>query len=239
MENKDKKPLLSVIMPAYNEEKTIKDIFEKVQKAEPKNKEIIIIDDFSTDKTRHILKKLKKYKNTKIITHEKNKGKGFAIRTGLKHTTGKIILVQDADLEYDPKDYEKLIEPIKSGKTKIVYGSRRLNKENKQHSGVFFFLGGYLLTKITNLLYPKAKITDEPTCYKVFSSDVIKNIPLKCEGFEFCSEITSKVLKKKHKIHEVPISYYPRNKNEGKKIKLKDGFEAIYTLIKYRLRKID
>ncbi len=222
---------LSIIIPVYNEEKTIAELLKKVEGINLDiQKEIVVVDDGSKDKTIDILKS---FKNIELVEHEKNQGKGAAIRTGIKHATGDIILIQDADLEYDPNDYLSLIQPILDGKTEVVYGSRRLKKENKQHSGISFYIGGIGMTILTNLLY-NAKITDEPTCYKVFKSEVIKNLNLKCKRFEFCPEVTAKVIKKGYKIYEVPISYYPRHKNEGKKINWKDGIEGAWTLLKYR-----
>jgi len=226
---------LSIIIPIYNEKNTLLKLLEEVKNADLGNvkKEIILVDDFSTDGTRDILKKLSK--QYIILFHQKNCGKGRAIRTGLVKATGDIVIIQDADLEYDPNDYKKLIEPIITGQAKVVYGSRRLNKNNKQYSHLSFLLGGLLVNFITNLIYG-LNITDEATCYKVFKIDVINSINLRCERFEFCPEITAKVAKKKIKIVEVPISYSPRSGKEGKKIKWYDGVEAIWTLIKYRFK---
>jgi len=225
---------LSIIIPAYNEEKTLKDLLNKVIESDTRNvsKEIIIVDDCSTDNTKNILKNLKA-KNIKVIYHKKNIGKGEAIRTGISAVTGDIIIIQDADLEYDPNDYYSLIKPIIDKEALVIYGSRQLKKENKKHSGYSFYFGGVVLTLITNLLYG-IKITDEPTCYKVFRADILKNLNLKCKRFEFCPEVTAKVAKKGIKIYELPISYFPRHVKEGKKIRWKDGIEAIWTLIKYR-----
>tara|TARA_Y100000034_G_C6906173_1_gene420568 strand:+ start:2764 stop:3453 length:690 start_codon:yes stop_codon:yes gene_type:complete len=224
---------LSVIIPVYNEEKTLLGILSKIKEVKlPIEREIIIIDDFSKDKTREILSKIKD-KEIKIFYHEENKGKGYAIRTGLKQVTGEIVIIQDADLEYDPQDYDKLIQPILDGKTEVVYGSRILGQGKHDRSYLSFYLGGVLLSKLANFLY-NIKITDEPTCYKVFKTEVIKNIDLKCERFEFCPEVTAKIAKKKYQIYEVPISYHPRNKEEGKKINWVDGLQAIWILIKYR-----
>jgi len=224
---------LSVIIPAYNEKRTILEILDRIDKTPLSiEKEIIIIDDFSTDGTRDILKNIKK-RNINIFYHEKNIGKGSAIRTGLKKITGDIVIIQDADLEYDPNDYQKLIDPIIKNKAKVVYGSRNLGKGKHERSHFSFYIGGVFLSKLANLLYG-IKITDEATCYKVFKADIIKNIKLKCKKFEFCPEVTAKIAKKGIKIVEIPISYHPREKNEGKKINWKDGVEAIYTLIKYR-----
>jgi dolichol-phosphate mannosyltransferase len=226
--------LLSVIIPVYNERDTILKILEKVKsvKIDKIDKEIIIVDDFSTDGTREILESLKgKDEKLKIIFQKKHVGKGFAIRTALKFVEGEIVLIQDADLEYDPNEYPKLIEPILEGKAKIVYGSRVLKKNPK--ASIIFYIGGRFLSFLTNLLYG-TNITDEPTGYKVFSTDVLKSIDLKCLGFEFCPEVTAKVAKKGYKIYEVPINYNPRSIKEGKKIRFKDALKAVFTLIKYR-----
>lgn len=226
---------LSIIIPAYNEEATIQTILKKIEEVNIK-KEIIIVDDGSKDKTRSILKKkYSKIPNYKIIFHEKNKGKGMAIRTGLKSATGDIIIIQDADLEYDPKDYPALIQPIIDGKTEVVYGSRFLNKENKYRISMNL-IATKLLSFMSNVLY-NAKITDEPTCYKVFTKKAINSVNLKCKRFEFCPEITAKIRKNRYKIVEVPIKYYPRTVEEGKHIRWTDGVEAIWTLIKYRFLK--
>lgn len=223
---------LSIIIPVYNEDKTIGELIRIVKGVGLKGikKEIIVVDDNSKDKT---VEKLKKINGIKLILHRENLGKGAAIRTGVKHVTGDIVIIQDADLEYDPHDYYKLIKPIIERKAKVVYGSRRLKKENKKHSGFSFYLGGLILTAIVNLLYG-IKITDEPTCYKVFRADILKGINLKCNRFEFCPEVTAKVAKKGIKIYEVPISYFPRSIKQGKKIKWRDGIGAIWTLLKYR-----
>jgi glycosyltransferase involved in cell wall biosynthesis len=223
--------LLSVIIPVYNEKNTILKILEKVKSVKI-DKEIIIVDDFSTDGTREILESLKgKDEKLKIIFQKKHVGKGFAIRTALKFVEGEIVLIQDADLEYDPNEYPKLIGPILEGKAKVVYGSRVLKKNPK--ASIIFYIGGRFLSFLTNLLYG-TNITDEPTGYKVFSTDVLKSIDLKCLGFEFCPEVTAKVAKKGYKIYEVPINYNPRSIKEGKKIRFKDALKAVFTLIKYR-----
>ncbi|MBM3247386.1 glycosyltransferase family 2 protein [Candidatus Pacearchaeota archaeon] len=227
-----KRPKISVIIPAYNEKSTILELLKKVKSVKIP-KEIIVIDDFSKDGTREILKSIRD-KEIKVLFHQKNCGKGRAIRTGIKEAKGDIIIIQDADLEYDPQDYPKLIAPIISGKYKVVYGSRfptRKNRPSILKNG--FFLANRILTLASNVLF-LANITDEPTCYKVFDSGVLKSINLRCERFEFCPEVTAKVRKKGYKIFEVPIRYYPRSVEEGKKIKWKDGFEALWTLVKYR-----
>ena len=225
---------ISVLIPAHNEERTMAEIIRRV-KAVNLTKEIIVIDDASTDKTGHILDRVSREQDSgnpiKVIRHLQNQGKGASIRAGLKEAVGDIIIIQDADLEYDPQDYAGLIQPIIDGKTSVVYGSRCLSKNRISSPG--FFLGGKLLSFLTNLLY-RAGITDEPTCYKVFKREVLQNLDLKCRRFEFCPEVTAKVRKKGYKIHEVPIRYYPRKIKEGKKIRFSDGLSAVWTLIKYR-----
>lgn len=234
---------LTIIIPAYNESKTIQKIIERVKNAETKDveKEIIVVDDGSNDGTRKIVERIQ---GVKLILHEKNSGKGMSIRTGIKNSTGDIIIIQDADLEYDPNEYYKLIKPIIEDKARVVYGSRVLHQKKKFKNKIFlkgkhyksystFYIGGLLLTILTNILYD-AKITDEATCYKVFDAKVLKSINLKCKRFEFCPEVTAKLLKMGYEIYELPISYYPRSYEEGKKIKFRDGIEAMFTLIKYR-----
>lgn len=231
---------LSVLMPAYNEKETIEEILKRVRAVnigKGNSIEIVVVDDGSKDGTRDILTKLaKKHKELKIVFHPKNRGKGAAVRTAIANMTGDIAIIQDADLEYDPQDYPKLIKPIVDGKAKVVYGSRfKSGRDPKKHK-TYMALNYYatkLLNLIANILY-NAKITDEPTCYKVFDACVLKSLPLRCERFEFCPEVTAKVRKRGYKILELPINYNPRSLEEGKKIGWKDGFEAIWTLIKYR-----
>ncbi|MEW6680740.1 MAG: glycosyltransferase family 2 protein [bacterium] len=222
---------LSVIMPVYNEKDTIEEIVKKVE-AVNLSKEIIIIDDYSNDGTREIIEEKINQKNVIKLFHPENRGKGSAIRTGIEKASGDIIIIQDADLEYSPEDYYKLTKPIMEGSASVVYGSRILQSSYKI-SYLRYFLGGRFLTFLTNILYG-SHITDEPTCYKVFKAEVIKSINLKCKRFEFCPEVTAKVLKKGYKILEFPISYSPRKMEEGKKINWKDGLQAIWTLVKYR-----
>jgi len=231
---------LSVIIPAYNEEKTIIPLLQKVIAVNLINniqKEIIIVNDCSTDTTKSIVDAyIAEHPNEKIVfvSQDKNRGKGAAIRKGLENFTGDYVIIQDADLEYDPEDYNILSETFLRENLKVIYGSRFLSRENK-HSSQTFYFGGRLVTMITNLLFCQ-HLTDEPTCYKFFAADFIRSIPLKCEGFEFCPEVTAKVAKKGIKIREVPIRYYPRTMEEGKKIKWTDGIEAIWTLFKYRFK---
>lgn len=226
---------LSVIIPVYNEERTIGRILEKVRKSSIPGieKEIIIVDDASTDKTWEMLGKLKG-SGIKVIRHAKNVGKGAAIRTALRHVTGSFVIIQDADLEYDPKDYKNLLMPLMHGKAKVVYGSRLLGKKHANYSRLAYYAAGLSLTMLANFLYG-IRITDEPCGYKAFDSETLKGINLKCKRFEFCPEVTAKIAKKGIKIHEVPASYSPRSREEGKKIKFRDWLEAVYTLVKYRI----
>ena len=233
-----KNPKLSILMPAYNEGATIAKIVEKIDKVDLArigvDRELIIVDDGSKDKTVEIVKHLQaKYPYIRFIQHPKNKGKGGAIKTAIKAATGNILIVQDADLEYDPRDYFRCIMPILKGKVKVVYGSRRLEKKNKQHSHFSFYLGGVGITWVFNILF-LTHLTDEPTCYKTFRADVIKRIKINGNKFDWEPEVTAKVVKKGIKIYEVPIRYYPRTEKQGKKIKWKDGIDAILTMLKYR-----
>jgi len=226
---------LSIIIPVYNEEKTIEKIVNKVEKVKIKNvkKEIIVINDASKDKTAEILKRIsKKYKNIKIFSHKTNKGKGAAIRTGLKYFMGDIIVIQDGDLEYNPEDFKRLIKPILEGKTKVVYGSRLLGEE-RGFNVPLHYIGNRFLSLITALLYFR-RITDMETCYKMMTKDVINSLKLKARRFDFEPEITAKIIKKGYKIIELPIVYNCRSFQEGKKITWKDGIKALYYLLKYR-----
>jgi len=231
---------LSIIIPVYNEERTIAKLLDKVIKAPLSlKKEIIIINDGSKDNSEKIIKDyIKKIKRSKKISFKfktkKNGGKGSAVKEGIKISKGNIIIIQDADLEYDPNEYQQLIQPILDKKTKVLYGSRRL-KNNKKHSHFSFYLGGILVTTITNLLF-WSRLTDEPTCYKVFESKLIKSMKIISNGFEWEPEVTAKILKKGLKIQEIPISYFPRDKKQGKKINWKDGLKAIYTLFYWRFK---
>jgi len=223
---------LSIVIPIYNEKETLLKILKKVEEADilGLEKEIILVDDGSTDGTREILKNLgEKYL---IIYHSKNQGKGRALRTGFQQATGDIVLIQDADLEYNPQNYPKLLRPILENKTDIVYGSRAL--QNNPYLRKSNYWGAKLISWLTNLFYG-SNLTDVYTCYKVFRSPILKEIKLESRGFDFEQEITSKILKKGCKIIEVPIDYSPRGFEEGKKIRTKDGFIAIWKILKYRL----
>ncbi len=230
---------LSVLIPAYNEQATIAQLLAKVAQFAHQCKmvdtEIVVVNDCSTDLTEQEIKQFK-VNNADLqliyVKQEKNGGKGLAIRRAIKEATGDIMVVQDADLEYDPQDFNVMLPYILSGEYKVVYGSRFLNRKNK-HSYKTFYLGGRLVSITANILYG-LHLTDEPTCYKMFTREVVNKISLECTGFEFCPEITAKAAKLGYEIQEVPIHYYPRSIDEGKKIKWTDGIEAIWTLLKYR-----
>ena len=222
---------ISVIIPVYNEVKNINEIIKRVQTTKLAT-EIVIVDDGSKDGTRDILKKLDGKKKVRVILHEKNQGKGAAVVTGMKAAKGDILLIQDADLEYDPRDYPVLLKPLKEGIADVVYGSRFLGAP---HRVTMFWhqLANKLLTFMTNILYDSI-LTDMETGYKVFRRQVIEDMTIKAKRFNFEPEFTAKILKRKFRIYEVPISFNPRDYTEGKKIKLKDAFEAVWALIKYR-----
>jgi len=223
---------LSVIMPVYNEIQTIEEIVRRVHEVGLVD-ELIIVDDGSQDGTRDMLQTIgKNYPFTRIILHEQNKGKGAAVRTGIAAATKDLVLIQDADLEYDPEDYHALIKPIEDGKADVVYGSRFLGGPRK--AAMFWHMvANKMLTLMTNILY-NSILTDMETCYKVFKRELIQSIPLRAMRFDFEPEITSKLLKRRVRIYEVPISYNSREYSEGKKIGIKDAFEAVWTLLKYR-----
>lgn len=222
---------LTVIIPVYNEEKTLEEIVRRV-KATGLAHEILIVDDGSKDNTRAILAGLDGKEGVRVILHERNQGKGAAVRTGIQAATGEIALIQDADLEYDPRDYPVLLKPMEEGIAEIVYGSRFLGGARRP---ILFWnmIANKILTFITNMFYNNI-LSDMETGYKVFYPEKIRNIPLHARGFEFEPEFTAKVLKRKMRIYEVPISFNPRDYSDGKKIKMKDAFVAVWTLFKYR-----
>ena len=225
---------LSIIIPVYNEIGTIGAILKKVKDV-PLNaaKEIIIVDDASKDGTADLLKKIKD-SSIKIFFHQKNQGKGAAIRTGLKYATGDVMLIQDADLEYDPKEYPVLLKPILDNQTKVVYGTRMETiKKNMSKMYKLHYFGNIFLTLVTNVLYG-TKISDMETGYKVFRKEVLEGINLRARRFDFEPEITAKILKKGYKIVEVPIGFTARSFEEGKKITWRDGVKALFYLVRYR-----
>ena len=229
---------LSIIIPCYNEVGTIFEIINKIINLKYKiEKEILIVDDFSNDGTTELIKKnFLNQKDIIAIFHKKNSGKGSAIKTAKKLITGDIVIIQDADLEYDPNDYEKLIKPIIDNNVKVVYGSRVLNQNRYSAKGFtskIRVFGNHALTIISNILNNQ-KLTDAHTCYKLFHKEVFDQIILEEDDFSFCPEVNSKVSKLGYEILEVPISYNGRDYQSGKKIKLSDAFKALKTLIKYR-----
>ncbi len=225
---------ISIIIPCFNEIHTIEKIVDKVLQQSQYEKEIIIVDDFSTDGTREILEYKLKNKVNQLILNEKNYGKGFCVREGINKSKGNIILIQDADLEYDPSDYSKLIEPIKKGYADVVFGSRFVGSEEKRVLFFWHSVGNYVLTFLSNML-SNLNLTDMENCYKAFKSDLIKDIKLNENRFGFEPEITAKIAKKKCRIYEVGVKYYGRTYEQGKKIGWKDGFSAIRCILKYNL----
>ena len=225
---------ISIIIPCFNEINTVEKIIDKIIQQNLEDHEIIIIDDNSTDGTRKILKDRIKEKVTKIIYNEKNFGKGFSIKTGIDIASGDIILIQDADLEYDPSDYKKLLKPFKEGFADVVYGSRFIGSDEKRVMYFWHMVGNKILTLLSNM-FTNLNLTDMEVCYKVFRADVIKKINLEENRFGFEPEITAKISKKKLRIYEIGVKYFGRTYSEGKKIGWKDGFSALRCIIKYNL----
>ncbi len=222
--------LLSVLMPVFNEAQTLEKILTRVEAVEIP-KEIILVDDFSTDGTRDLMKKLEGRPGLKIFYHDRNRGKGAALRTAIEHVGGTHVVIQDADLEYDPDDYPLLLRPILEGQAEVVYGSRFLGV--RRVFLISHYIGNKLLTLTTNILY-SCTLTDMETCYKCFKREVFEKVKLRSNRFDIEPEITAKVLKNKFRLFEVPIHYSGRDYAEGKKITWRDGFAALWTLIKYR-----
>jgi len=223
--------VLSIVIPCYNEENTIETIVDKVIASPVPKKEIIIVDDCSKDNTRKILEEKIRPKVARIIYHEQNGGKGAALRTGFKAATGDVVIIQDADLEYDPGEYPQVVAPIFEGRADVVYGSRF--KDNKMKGYLANRMANWFLTRCSNL-FTHLKCTDMETCYKAFRREIIQSVEIKEQRFGFEPEITAKIARKKVRFTEVPISYYPRTNEEGKKIGFRDGLRAIYCIWKYR-----
>ena len=227
---------LSVIIPAYNEKATIAAIINRVREvtlADGWEKEIIVVDDGSKDGTRDILRGIS-FPDVQVIFHDRNQGKGVAIRTGVTRATGDYVIIQDADLEYDPREYDKLLAPLRDKQTDVVYGSRFLGR--RERMTLVQLLGNRMLTIITNVLYGTG-LTDMETCYKVVPTTVLRSIKLESRGFDFEPEITAKLLRRGFKIREVPITYVGRSAEEGKKIDWRHGIPALKTLVKFRFVK--
>lgn len=225
---------LSIIIPCFNEINTIKIILEKIYNNKTYEKEIILVDDNSTDGTKQVIEKIDKSKIDKLIFNEKNYGKGYCVRKGIECSTGDIIIIQDADLEYDPEDYSKLIEPIKKNIADVVYGSRFIGSDEKRVLFFWHSVGNKFLTILSNM-FTNINLTDMECCYKAFRSQVIKDLDLKENRFGFEPEITAKIAKKKIRIYEVGIKYFGRKYSEGKKITWKDGIRAIYCIVYYSI----
>ncbi len=227
---------ISIIIPAYNEAETVARVVENVVAVElgDLEREIIVVDDGSTDKTGEVLEGIRGRwpGQVKVIRHAENRGKGAAVRTALEHVTGDVVITQDADLEYDPREYPKLLTLFEDPAVRVVYGSRNLGKNPR--SSWHFYWGGRLLSCVTNLLYA-SNLTDEATGYKLFRTDLLRSLDLQADGFAFCPEVTGKVLRRNIEIHEIPISYQPRSLEEGKKISWRDGLKAVWMLLKQRL----
>ena len=222
---------LSIIIPCYNEVNTVEKILDKIHSTVKYDKEIIVVDDFSNDGTIDILKK-NNNKIDKLIFNKKNHGKGYSVKKGIDNSTGDILIIQDADLEYDPDDYPKLIEPINKGIADVVYGSRFIGSNERRVLYFWHSVGNKILTILSNM-FTNINLTDMECCYKAFRAEVIKNIELKENRFGFEPEVTAKIARENHKIYEVGIKYFGRNYSDGKKITWKDGFRAIYCIIYY------
>ena len=228
--------VLSVVIPCYNEKDTIETVLDAVRNCGVKNLEIIVVDDCSKDGTRDLLQGSLRSKIDRLIFHKVNQGKGAALAKGFQAATGDIVAIQDADLEYDPKDFVRLLEPFVKGRAdaEVVYGSRYARGEKYMIKRFYHTAGNKFLTLMSNL-FTDLGLTDMETCYKLFKRELIQSITIEEKRFGFEPEITAKIAKKHCRIYEMPISYYPRSYNEGKKIGVRDGFRAIYCILKYNL----
>jgi glycosyltransferase involved in cell wall biosynthesis len=228
---------LSIVVPVYNEKKYIREIINRIRSAPTENlqKEIIVVDDCSTDGTRELLEKEIFQLVDQVVYHDKNKGKGAALRTGFAHVTGDVVVVQDADLEYDPAEYDKLLHPIISARADVVYGSRFIGSEPHRVLYFWHYIGNKFLTLLSNM-FTNLNLTDMETCYKMFRREVLDNIQIEQNRFGFEPEITAKVAKGKWRVYEVGISYSGRSYEEGKKINWRDGVHALWCILKYNIR---
>src|SRR4051794_14639010 len=228
--------MLSVIIPALNEERTLAQVLDRVL-ALPLKPQVIVVSDGSTDGTNDIIRDYERRGLIKGVVCEVNRGKGAAIQEGLKHATQPYTVIQDADLEYSPEQFEVLLKPVREGRAQVVYGSRNLRHpevQKNEFTYIRFWLGGKVVTLFGNLLFA-THLTDEATCYKLFPTQLLRDMQLACRGFDFCPEVTSKAIRLGYRIHEVPILYNPRSLDEGKKIRAWHGIEALLVLLKYRL----
>ena len=223
---------LSILIPCYNERVFLSELITRVKDSPINEKEIILVDDGSDDGTTDLIKETLENKVDKVVYHSKNMGKGAAINSALKYVTGDVIIIQDADLEYDPKEYPKLLAPILDGKADVVYGSRFLGEGPHRVHLFWHYVGNKFLTILSNM-FTNLNLTDMETCYKLFRTEIVKDIVIKEKGFGVEPEITAKIAKKKCRVYEVGISYYGRSYNEGKKINWKDGLKAIYIILRY------
>ena len=223
---------LSIIIPCYNEKAHLTSLLERVMASPVEDKEIILVDDASSDGTTELIREKLAEKVAKTVYHTKNMGKGAAIRSGLHHVTGDIVLIQDADLEYDPMEYPKLLGPILDGRADVVYGSRFMGEGPHRVHMFWHYVGNRMLTLFSNM-FTNLNLTDMETCYKAFRTDIIKDITLEQNRFGIEPELTAKIAGKKCRVYEVGISYYGRSYEEGKKIGWKDGFKAVYAIVKY------
>ena len=225
---------LSIIVPCYNEKDTLPEIISLIKQSPVEEKEIILVDDGSSDGTTDIIRREVEKTVDRVIYHPKNMGKGAAIRSALQYVTGDVVIIQDADLEYDPREYPKLIAPIAEGKADVVYGSRFMGEGPHRVHLFWHYVGNKILTILSNM-FTNLNLTDMETCYKTFKTGVLKNITLKERGFGVEPEITAKIAKLNCRVYEVGVSYYGRSYSEGKKINWKDGLKAVYFIIRYGL----
>lgn len=226
--------LLTVLVPAFNEVRAVDELLRRVLDAPPANKEVLVVDDGSIDGTWDIVRRWEQRGLVQLARHHQNRGKGAAIQTGLSQARGEFTIIQDADLEYDPRDYKGVLEPLLAGESKAVYGSRYLSTEGRAKGQLRLLRHGVsLLNLVARLLYG-VRLTDEATCYKALPTSLLRALDLRCQGFEFCPEVTAKLCRLRIPIHEVPIRYDPRSKKEGKKLRLRDGWLAVRELWRWR-----